>query len=260
MKPDDTHDGAALLERHRHRKIELEGSCNCRDLGGLRTVGGGRTHPGRVFRSDALATLTDADRARLAALGIRAVYDLRTEEERARAPDRLDAHTSQHRLGFIPRGNREMFEAINAGRMTPAEARATMREQYERLALDHTDSLGAFYRGLLAGAGAPALVHCASGKDRTGVGVALLLLAVGVGRDEVFEDYLLSHYQRRPIDLFIGEAVLEVVDQVMAAREEYLAAALAAIDREYGAFDAFVARGLGLDTASRDALTAFLAG
>lgn len=261
MNPDaPAQAGEALLARHRHRKVELEGSCNCRDLGGLRTVGGGLTRHGRVWRSDALATLTDADRARLAALGVRAVYDLRSEEERARAPNRLDADTSQHLLGFIPRGNREMFEAINAGRMGAAEARATMREQYERLALDHTDSLGAFYRGLLARDGAPAVVHCASGKDRTGVGVALLLLIVGVARDEIFEDYLLSHYQRRPIDLFIGEAAHEVVDQIMAAREEYLAAGLAAIEREYGAFDAFVARGLGLDTPARDALAALLTG
>ena len=251
--------GRALLARHAHRKVALEGSCNCRDLGGLATAGGGRTRSGRVFRSDALATLTDADRGRLAELGIRAVYDLRTEEERQRAPNRLPAGTPvQHVRGFIPRGNREMFEAINTGRMTAAEARATMREQYERLALDHTDMLGAVYRNLLAADGAPGLVHCASGKDRTGVGVALLLLAVGVERDAVFEDYLLSHYQRRPIDLFLGEAAHDVVDQVMAAREEYLAAALGAIDREFGSFDAFVVRGLGFDAATRAALTALL--
>jgi protein-tyrosine phosphatase len=260
VRPDESQPaaGAALLARHRGRKIDLEGSCNCRDLGGLRTVGGGRTRRGRVFRSDALATLTDADRARLAALGVRAVYDLRTEEERVRAPNRLAPDLPQHRLGFIPRGNREMFDAINAGRMSAVEARATMCEQYARLALDHTDSLGAFYRGLLARDGAPALVHCASGKDRTGVGVALLLLTVGVERDEVFEDYLLSHYQRRPIDLFVGEAALEVVDQIMAAREEYLAAGLAAIEREFGSFETFVARGLGLDAGARESLAALL--
>ena len=44
--------GAALLARHLHRRIELEGSCNCRDLGGLRTVGGGRTRRGVLYRGE----------------------------------------------------------------------------------------------------------------------------------------------------------------------------------------------------------------
>lgn len=250
--------GAALLARHLHRRIELEGSCNCRDLGGLRTAGGGRTRRGVLYRSDALATLSDADRARLQALGIRSVYDLRTEPERERAPNRVDAPILQHVRGFIPRGNPEMFAAINAGSLTPAAARATMLEQYERLALDHAEHYAWIYRRLLAKDGAPAILHCASGKDRTGVSVALLLLTVGVERDEVLEDYAISHYQRRPVDMFASHALREAVDEIMSAHVDYLAAALNAVEREFGSFDAFVERCLGLTPAERDALTALL--
>jgi len=254
---DDT--GRALLARHQHRKIELEGICNCRDFGGLPTLGGGRTRPGRVFRSDALATLTDADRATLASLGVRSVFDLRTEEERQRAPNRLPGPLPvQHALGFIPRGNPEMFAAVNAGKLTAAAARAQMCAQYERLALDHTDVLGTMYRLMLAAGGAPALLHCASGKDRTGIGSAFLLLMIGVGRDEVFEDYLISHYQRRHIDLFTRDAPNAAVNEIMSAHEEYLAAGLAAIDREFGRFGAFAERRLGLTPALREALIALL--
>lgn len=250
--------GAALLARHLHRKIDLEGCCNCRDLGGLRTVRGGRTRHGRVFRSDALATLTDADRARLAALGIRAIYDFRTDDERARAPNLLDMSVIQHPRGFIPRGNPEMFAAINAGRLSATAARATMREQYERLALDHTDHYAWVYRQLLTDGGAPAILHCASGKDRTGIGIALLLLAVGVAPEDVLEDYTLSHYQRRPVDMFAAHAMREAVDEIMSAYEEYLANGLAAIEREFGSIDGYVERGLGLTHAERDALSALL--
>lgn len=250
--------GAALLARHLHRKIELEGCCNCRDLGGLRTAGGGRTRHGQVFRSDALATLTDADRTRLAALGIRAIYDFRTDAERARAPNRLDSAVIQHPRGFIPRGNPEMFAAVNAGRLSAAAARATMHEQYERLALDHTEHYAWVYRQLLADGGAPAILHCASGKDRTGVGIALLLLAVGVAPEDVLEDYTLSHYQRRPVDMFAAHAMREAVDEIMSAYEEYLANGLAAIEREFGSIDGYVERGLGLTHAERDALVALL--
>lgn len=250
--------GAALLARHRHRRIELDGSCNCRDLGGLRTIGGGSTRRGVLYRSDALATLSDGDRARLQALGIRSVYDLRTEPERERAPNRVDAHVLQHARGFIPRGNPEMFEAINAGRLSPAAARATMLEQYARLALDHTEHFAWIYRRLLTADGAPAIVHCASGKDRTGIGVAMLLLIVGVAREEVFEDYAISHYQRRPVDMFAQHALRDAVDEIMSAHVDYLAAGLDAIEREFGSFDAFVERRLGLSAGERDALTALL--
>ncbi|HMM74199.1 MAG TPA: tyrosine-protein phosphatase [Gammaproteobacteria bacterium] len=251
--------GAALLARHRARKIELAGSCNMRDLGGLATADGRRTRRGRVYRSDALATLTDADCARLAALGIRAVYDFRTEEERARAPNRLDSLALvQHPRGFIPRGNPEMFIAVNARRLSAAAVRATMLEQYARLALDHTEHYAWVFRRLLSDDGAPAILHCASGKDRTGVGVALLLLAVGVTREEVLEDYAISHYQRRPVDMFRDTAVAEAVEEIMSAHVDYLAAGLAAIEREHGSIDAFVARGLGLTPAEREALIELL--
>jgi len=256
-QPDDT--GRDLLARHQHRRIELEGSCNCRDFGGMRTLDGGRTRSGRVFRSDALATLTDADRSTLATLGVRTVFDLRTEEERQRAPNRLPGPLPvQHALGFIPRGNPEMFAAVNAGRLSAADARAHMCAQYERLALDHTERLATMYRLMLEADGTPALLHCASGKDRTGVGSAFLLLMIGVGRDEVFEDYLISHYQRRHIDLFTLDAPNAAVHEIMSAREEYLASALAAIDRKFGSFETFAVRRLGMTPGVREALRALL--
>ena len=250
--------GTELLERHHHRKVDLEGSFNCRDLGGLRTVDGRTTRRGRVFRSDALATLTAADQATLAGLGIRAVFDLRTREERERAPNRPPANAVQHAVGFIPRGNPEMFQAVNAGLLDVAATQASMRQQYENLILDHTDRLAAVYRGLLDSAGVPALVHCASGKDRTGIVSAVLLLAVGVDREEVLEDYHVSNFQRRPVDLFQQHAAAESVEQIMCAVPEYLEVALAAAERRFGSLDDYLARGVGLDDRERVALSDLL--
>ena len=249
-----------LLERHRHRKVVLEGSINCRDLGGLRTVDGRTTRRGQVFRSDALATLTADDQARLAALGIRAVFDLRTAEERTRAPNRAPTGCAQQAVGFLPRGNPEMFQAVNAGKLDVAGTRATMRQQYENLILDHTERLARVFRGLLDPAGAPALIHCASGKDRTGIVSAVLLLAVGVARDEVLEDYHVSNFQRRPVDLFQGAADATVVEQIMCAVPEYLEVALAAAERQFGSFNHYLRQGVGLLDAEREALTKLLVG
>ncbi len=249
----------ALLARHRDRRVELDGTFNTRDLGGLPTVIGGRTRRGRVYRSDTLAGLTDADRERLAALGIRAVYDFRTAAERARAPNRIATlDLVEYPCGFLPRGNEAMFAAANERRLDLTAARAMMREQYARLALDHTAHYARVYRRLLAADGAPAILHCASGKDRTGVAVAMLLLAVGVRREAVVEDYAISHYQRRPVDLFRDGASAEAMDEIMAAHVDYLDAALAAVERVHGSIDAYCARGLGLTPAERDALTELL--
>lgn len=248
-----------LLARHAPRRVALEGACNCRDLGGLPTTDGRRTRPGVVYRSDALATLTPADQATLAGLGICAVYDLRTREERVRAPNQLPASAPvQHAFGFIPRGNHEMFAGVNSGQWSPEVTRAAMLAQYERLILDHTECLAGVYRGLLARAGAPAVIHCASGKDRTGIACAVLLLAVGVVREEVVEDYVISHFQRRRVDLFHGTPPAAAVEHVMAASADYLLAALAASERAFGSFDAYLAHGLGLSDLDLLALAHFL--
>lgn len=252
---------AELLERHAHRRIAFEGACNCRDLGGLKTTDGRRTRRGVVYRSDALATLTVGDQAALAELGVRAIYDLRTDDERARNPNRLPVPPPvQHALGFIPRGNLDMFEAVNSGAWSPEDTRRAMHSQYERLILDHTDCLLGVYRGLLREEGRPAVLHCASGKDRTGIASAVLLLAVGVGRNEVLEDYVISNFQRRPVALFTDGAPAAVVEQIMCASADYLDTALRAAERTFGSFDDFLARGVGLSDLDRIALAELLVG
>jgi protein-tyrosine phosphatase len=250
---------AELLDRHHHRRIPFEGACNCRDLGGLNTTDGRRTRRGVVYRSDALATLSVADQAALAELGVRAVYDLRTTEERARYPNRLPVPPpAQHPFGFLPRGNPEMFEGVNSGAWSPAQTRQSMLGQYERLILDHTDCLAKVYRGLLRDDGIPAVVHCASGKDRTGIASAVLLLAVGVDRDAVVEDYVISNFQRRPVELFVGGAPSEAVEQIMCASADYITHALATAERSFGSFDDFLAQGVGLSDLERVALAELL--
>jgi protein-tyrosine phosphatase len=250
---------ATLLATHRHRHVALEGARNVRDLGGLAAADGRRTRHGVVFRADTLAHLSDADMVRLAGLGLRTVVDLRTASERARAPDRLPAASIALRTpGFLPRGNLEMIAAVNAGTFSAADALDAMCEQYRLLALEHLEVYREILDGLCEDQATPLLFHCASGKDRTGVTAAIVLLAVGVAPALVREDYVISNFQRRPVDLFSDGAQTAAVDQVMAADPRYLDAALAAINDSYGAFDAYLAQGLGLDDRRRAKLAARL--
>src|SRR5580700_9271475 len=80
------HDGGAALVAA-ERRLPFEGVLNFRDLGGYRTNGGGRTRWGKVFRADSLHGLTPSDHALLEGLGLRVIYDLRTDRERQQRPN-----------------------------------------------------------------------------------------------------------------------------------------------------------------------------
>jgi protein-tyrosine phosphatase len=245
--------GQALLEAHAHRRVPLEGAINTRDLGGLPTGDGARTRRGVAYRSDSLASLTREDLARVEALRLRSLIDLRTADERARRPNRLprSAAISRHAVGFMPRGHIELIGAINARRLTAADTRRAMHEQYRRLALEHTSEFRAVIDALLTPVRTPLVFHCASGKDRTGLAAAIVLLAVGVDRAQVIEDYTLSNYQRPSVDFFSETADPDAVEQVMAADPSYLEAALDAMADTCGSIEGYLAERLGVESATR---------
>ncbi len=180
------------------RLVPLVGSFNFRDLGGYPGLDGRLTRWGRLFRSDALHELTAADVARLRELGLRTVIDLRTERELARSgrgplePEDV----AFHHLAVVKEGVRidgttdgaADGEAVAA----PAPAGDDLAERY----LWYLDVGGdAIARALtLFGAGEryPLVFHCAAGKDRTGVLAALVLELLGVDRDAIVTDYVIT--------------------------------------------------------------------
>ena len=177
--------------------IDLDGAVNVRDVGGLPAVDGGPTVPGRLLRSDNLQALSPADVTRLVdGLGVTTVIDLRSTAERASegaAP-----------LDSVP-GLRRVHHPVipELGSATDAVADALLARAEERRSRFPGDPTCGFYLGYLEDrpdqvAGAvrsiardqgTALVHCAAGKDRTGVVVALALTAAGVRPEAVVADY-----------------------------------------------------------------------
>lgn len=253
-------DQETLLSAHDHRHLKFEGACNVRDLGGLPTEDGRVTRHGVVYRSDALAHLSAIDLERLSRLELRAVVDLRTAAECARAPDRLPpaAAFKLHNPGFLPKGSVEMFASINAGALDAETAVAAMLGQYRNLTLEHLAEYRAVVMALLTPDHTPLLFHCASGKDRTGIAAAILLLAVGVPRAWVVQDYVISNYQRRKVDLFVDDAPSPAVEQVMAADPRYIEAAMTAMSEAFGSIDAYLQQGLGIDRTARRQLETLL--
>ncbi len=251
-------DKEALLHAHRHRHLQFEGACNVRDLGGLPTTDGRVTRHGVVYRADTLAYLSSADLATLTRLELRTVVDLRSAGECAFAPDRLPSGVDLHNPGILPEGNNELISSINAGEFDAVTAAQAMQRQYRRLTLEHFTEYRVFVSALLAPDQTPLLFHCASGKDRTGIAAAIVLLAVGVPLSWVIQDYVISNYQRRAVDHFGDEAPSPAVEQVMSAYPRYLEAAIAAMTDEFGSIDNYLAQGLGLDREARRHLETLL--
>ena len=238
------------------RIISFEGAKNVRDLGGLETPSGTRVRRGMVYRGDGLSRLTAADLTRLTQLGVRTIIDLRYDDERARAPDRLPPGLMARCLqrGFFPQGSRELFTAVNEHGADASAAYELMSSNYARMPFEHARELGAVLHDLLDPAGAPHFIHCTSGKDRTGVAIVLVLRAIGVDVETVIADYALSNCEHQAVDVFGPDARADAIAMVMSAHPGFLRAALEAIDREYGHIDDYFSLALDFGAAERVAL------
>ncbi len=241
------------------RNIAFEGTRNFRDLGGI-AAGAGVTRFGVIFRSDRLSNLTAADGNALRTLGITTIIDMRSDDERDRAPNRLPADMPVRQIirAFLPRHTQGMIEAINSGDCGAEQAYAIMLRQYEALALDHTADYQRILDDLLAPQAIPAIFHCTSGKDRTGMIAAIILLALGAPVEAVIEDYTLTQDRIDKVDFFNDTADPAAIKIVMAAKAEYLEAAVAAMHRRYGSTERYLTDGIGLTPERRQRLTELL--
>jgi protein tyrosine/serine phosphatase len=176
------------------RWIELDGAVNVRDLGGLPTADGGTTASGVLLRSDNLQGLSDKDVRKLVEdFELRTVVDLRTPAEvTSEGPGPLIAEGLRHvNLDLIPGWDPQ---GDNSGRIVPHEQREKndLSHFYLTYLDDAADQVVRALRVLADPDTGTAVVHCAAGKDRTGVIVALALTVAGVPRDDIVADYALT--------------------------------------------------------------------
>jgi protein-tyrosine phosphatase len=191
-----------MRQRDSDRWIRLQGAVNVRDLGGLPTVGGAVTRSRRLVRADNLQDLSPADQRLLTEqIGLRDVVDLRTTSEReVEGPGPLDDHPQVRvrHLSLLPeRGDHareidgDMLMPWQAGPDEVPTPRTEVRGVYTAYLRDRPESVVGALRTVAHSDGA-VVVHCAAGKDRTGVVVALALDLVRVDRDTIVADYLLT--------------------------------------------------------------------
>lgn len=244
---------------------------NFRDIGGHPTRDGQRVRSGLLYRSVDLAGLDESGLDWLAGLGLRTVFDLRTAPERERRPSRAPGAAQVVVLDVL----------ADSGQADPAAFYELMRDP-PRASVELSDgaserffvttyrdlvalpsarvAFAQLYRDLAVADRRPALVHCTTGKDRTGWAVAALLGYLGVPAETVMADYLRSDAEIRAafgfiVDDFVAKGgQRSVIEPIISARQVYLEAAQDEAERRYGSLEGYLRDGLGLEPEVLDAL------
>jgi len=253
------------------RNVGIASVPNLRDLGGYRTADAKTIASGLVYRANQLSGIPPADMEKLAALGLKTAFDLRTAEERKERPEEvpkgvhyvvLDVLADSPQAGPAQleklMGDPKVANAELGGGKVEAGFGASYREFVS------LPSAQREFRKLFVALGEqkelPAVFHCTTGKDRTGWAAAAFLTLMGVPKDKVYGDYLRSNdyilpaYQR-VIDGFVaagGNA--EIPKAILGVKKEYLDAAFDEMAKKHGTIEKYFAEGLGIDAAQQKAL------
>jgi len=235
------------------REIKLQGAVNFRDLGGYKNKDGKKVKTGLLYRSAALNTLTDADIAKIAALNIKYDFDFRGPYEVKTAPDKIPAGTTRISL---PAGSENVGDSNymkNLGRYMKSDS---FLLSFYTVLTPFKHRYAPLFDSLLANKNAsPILFHCTAGKDRTGIAAALILYALGVDEETIFNDYEATNYYRRnenakqiaQMTKYFGMDE-KVATSMMSAKKEYIQATFTTIIAQYGTIDKYLDKVMGLNT------------
>lgn len=245
------------------RKLPLKGCCNFRDLGGFITKDNRRVKWDKFYRADQLNALTDEDLIYLDSVGLKAIIDYRGVKE---AENEKDRDITGAEYINVPAMNMDESKAANEkfdfefliknANSIPEFANpvAFLAKGYEKMPFDNK----AFKKiiELTSESDTPFVQHCKSGKDRTGVGSALILLILGVDLNEVKEDYMASNFYRRNYNEHVKEKykavitdkkVEELFNIILEVKNEYFDAFINAILAKYNTLEEYFEKEYDLD-------------
>jgi protein-tyrosine phosphatase len=232
------------------RLLPLQGGRNFRDLGGYRAADGRQVKWGHIYRSGVMSGLTQADLTYLSNLGVQVVCDLRSVQERGSEPNPMLKADGPQVVAF----DYEMGSSIS--QLMQATTRAQAVDAFASAYLGFIDMLTPNYTDMFARLvrrEGPLAMNCSAGKDRTGMGSALVLSVLGVPRDAVVADYGLSQIYTPP-SLYTKQIKTgapmsgvssqqahgfsrmppEVLNVIMGSDPQVMRQALAQVDRKFG--------------------------
>lgn len=248
------------------RGVSLEGGVNFRDLGGYAGADGRRIRWGRLFRSGHLSQLTAADRQVISGLGISTVCDYRHPDELVNEHAELPNSPEVRVLGIPPGvGHWRMLHDLFAQTSDPADTVEAMHQIMVYLVREAAPYYQDLFDALLAPPPGAFLMHCSGGKERSGVGAALTLAAMGVPRETIMYDYMLSS-RYTPVETQVPRVLDKyevslppeqgraLVLPLLETRPSYLNVVFDAIEADHGSIAAFLRERFGIDDAARERL------
>lgn len=254
------------------RLINFERVLNFRDFGGWETADGAKIVRGKLWRSAAFNDASDADVARLNDMNLRFLVDLRRPEERAHEPNKWVNDACRVIFNDEGAGGPSLpphLIALMQSDLTEQSTRAYMTSLYREIPFD--PRLIGLYRDWFAelGEGGAGVIHCAAGKDRTGIACALTLIALGVDEEAVFADYEFTNaavdlekrmpkIQARMEERLGRKLAAAAIKPMLGVEIDYLRNALNAIDERQGSALNYIENILGVGPREREKLRAKL--
>ena len=249
------------------RYIPIEGTLNVRDLGGYATSDGRVVVSGRVFRADMFANLTDRGVEQFAELGVEVVFDFRHDGEVTASPNRLPEGVQYRRL---PIGGAavqaDLIDRIIAGEYSQFSV-SDMIELYQQMLEESWAQFGGLITGLAENPEAVAIFHCTAGKDRTGIGAALILDVLDVPAETIVADYHLTDIYRTPHRIEVVNARFKDAGidptpfrAMFSAPPEVMEATVQHLHHRYGGAEAYLIDVAGVSPMAIDNMRSSLLG
>jgi protein-tyrosine phosphatase len=251
------------------RHIRLDGQDNFRDLGGYQTSDGRTVKWGQIYRAGQLSKLSRTDISRLRSLKICTVIDFRGQSEvEKRGTDLLPEGVRRISLPIAIKSDgsakkeKEEKSSSSDSPDSSVSGKELMRKMTRSIMLDRPDVYSAMIRELIVSQNRPLLFHCTAGKDRTGVGAAIILTLLGVPWETVREDYLLSNVYRKKENerdlkdirkdiakkkgIPAAKVDMSTYEALYYVEAEYLDAAYQEVISTYGSMESYLQNALGI--------------
>jgi protein-tyrosine phosphatase len=248
------------------RAIPMQQLVNFRDFGGYYNEDNRQTQWGKLYRSSSLSYLTAADRKFLHALGIKTVIDFSATNEKLKKIYRHWANRICNLpLRDSPCSTVFFSDKILSKQMQKNDVIIAQQDNLSYVMEHNADYFEQMFDVLTDRANYPVVICCSLGKDKTGVAAALILAALGVDREQIIRDFLLSN-QLIDYDVFLPNDevyfsdadVQETMTAMLSAHHEVIAFILRRVNKQYGSMNHFLENEIKLTAGKRERLKEIL--